>query len=185
MGIEVSWRDIKKLLPPNCSLGQFLGALCHYIKTALGEEHMQRLLEVFSGNSFIREPIATKDMWDGVQSAHTKTLSCSFVLTTSSNRANVAIELRDMMEEIMECWQRTLALHLKIAAWHEDIRRLGQCQAWPLATSRLFSCHNRPYSRDWIRRASSRYQRFARSCNHWCASTRGMSFRIGWMLTLP
>ena len=88
---------------------------------------MQRLSKVCSGNSFIREPIATKDMWDGVQSAHSKTLSCSFVLTTSSKRAKVAIELRDMMEEIMECGQRTLALHLKIAAWHEDIRRLGQC----------------------------------------------------------
>ncbi len=127
MGTEVSWRDIKKLLPPNCSLGQFLGVLCHYIKTALGEEHMQRLLEVFSGNSFVREPIATKDMWDGVQSAHSKTLSCSFVLATASKRANLAIELRDMMEEIMEYGQRTLALHLKIAAWHEDVRQLGQC----------------------------------------------------------
>ncbi len=51
----------------------------------------------------------------------------SFVLMTASKRANVAIESRDMMEEIMECGQRTLALHLKIAAWHEDIRRLGQC----------------------------------------------------------
>jgi hypothetical protein len=38
----------------------------------------------------------------------------------------VLIELRDMMEEIMECWPRTLALHLKIAAWHEDIHQLGQ-----------------------------------------------------------
>ncbi len=66
MGIEVSWPDIKKLLPPNCSLGQFLGALCHYIKTSLGEEHMQRLSAVGSGNAFICEPIATKDMWDGV-----------------------------------------------------------------------------------------------------------------------
>jgi hypothetical protein len=28
----------------------------------------------------------------------------------------------------MECWPRTLALHLKIAAWHEDMRRLGQSQ---------------------------------------------------------
>jgi hypothetical protein len=128
MGIEVFWRDIKKLLPPNSSLGQFLGALCNYIKTALGEEHMQRLCEVCSGNPFIQEPIATKDMWDGVQSAHSKTLSCSFVLTTASKRANVAIESRDMMEEIMECGQRKLALHLKIAAWHEDIRRMGQCQ---------------------------------------------------------
>ncbi len=50
MGIIVSWRDIKKLLPPNCSLDQFLGALWHYIKTALGEEHMQHLLDVFSAN---------------------------------------------------------------------------------------------------------------------------------------
>ncbi len=102
MGIEVSWRDIKKLLPPNSSLGQFLCALCHYIKTALGEEHMQRLCEVFSRNSFIREPIAT---WDGVQSAHSssKTHSCTFVLTPASKRPNVAIDLRDMMEEIMEC----------------------------------------------------------------------------------
>ncbi len=47
------------------------------------------------------KPIATKDMWDCVQSAHSKMLSCSFVLTTSSKRANVAIELRDVMEEIM------------------------------------------------------------------------------------
>ncbi len=36
--------------------------------------------------------------------------------------------IADMMEEIMGCGQRTLALHLKIAAWHEDIRRLGHCQ---------------------------------------------------------
>jgi hypothetical protein len=124
MGIKVSWRYIKKLLPPNCSLGQF--AFCHYIKTALGEEHMQQLSKVGSGNAFIREPIAPKDMWDGVQSAHSKTLSCSFVLTTSSQRANVPIELRDMMEGIMECGPRTLPLHLKIALWHEDMRRLEQ-----------------------------------------------------------
>jgi hypothetical protein len=94
---------------------------------------MQRLCEqceVCSGNAFIREPMATKDMWDVVQSAHSKTLRCSFVLTTSSKRANVAIELRDMMEEIIEWGPLTLAraLHLKIAAWHEDIRRLGQFQ---------------------------------------------------------
>jgi hypothetical protein len=120
MGIKVSWRDIKKLLPPNCSLGQFLGVLCHYIKTALGEpeEHMQRFSKVGSCNAFIHEPILTKEMWDGVQSAHSKTLSCFFVVTTSSKRSNVPIEFRDMMEEIMECWPRTLHLHLKIAAGH-------------------------------------------------------------------
>jgi hypothetical protein len=46
MGIEVSWRDIKKLLTVNCILSQFLGALCHYIRTNLGEEHMQRLMDM-------------------------------------------------------------------------------------------------------------------------------------------
>ena len=60
------------------------------------------------------------------------------MLTTASKRANVAIELRDMMEEIMECGQRTLALHLKIAAWHEDILRRNcgwdSARAWPLET---------------------------------------------------
>jgi hypothetical protein len=66
MGIEVSWRDIKNLIPPSCSLGQFLGARCRYIKTCLGEEHMQRLSKVGSCNAFIREPISTKEMWDGV-----------------------------------------------------------------------------------------------------------------------
>ena len=66
MGIEVSWRvswrDIKKLLPPNCSLGQFLCTLCHYIKTCLGEEHMHSLSKVGSCNAFIRKPISTKEM---------------------------------------------------------------------------------------------------------------------------
>ncbi len=122
MGIKVSWRDIKKLLPPNCSLGQFLGALCHYIKTCLGEEHMhwQRLGKVGSCNAFTRKPISTKEMWDGVQSTHSKTLSCCFVVMTSPKRSNVQIDFRDMMEEIMECWPRTLPLYLKIDAWHDD-----------------------------------------------------------------
>ncbi len=71
MGVEVSWRDIKKLLPANCTfkLSQFLGVLCHYIRTYLGEEHMQRLLDMGgNGNAFIRTPIPTKEMWYGVQS---------------------------------------------------------------------------------------------------------------------
>jgi hypothetical protein len=33
-----------------------------------------------------------------------------------------------MMEEMMQCWPLTLALHLKIAAWYDDLRRLGQAQ---------------------------------------------------------
>jgi hypothetical protein len=33
MVVGVSWRDIKKLLLEKCTLSQFLGALCHYIRT--------------------------------------------------------------------------------------------------------------------------------------------------------
>jgi hypothetical protein len=65
-------------------------------------------------------------MCDGVQSAHSKTLSCCFMVMTSSKSSNVPIKFLDMMEEIMECGPRTLALHLKIAAWHDDLKWLGQ-----------------------------------------------------------
>jgi hypothetical protein len=124
MGIEVSWRDIKMLLPSNCTLAQFLGTLCHYIKTYLGKEHMQRLLDI-SCNAFIRTPIPTKEMWDGVQSAHIKTLSCRFVIACSSKRANVPIIFRDIIEEVMESGPVTMPLHLRITAWHDDQMQSG------------------------------------------------------------
>ena len=38
MGIEVDWRDIKKICPPSASLATFLGTLFHFVKS-LGEEH--------------------------------------------------------------------------------------------------------------------------------------------------
>ncbi len=116
MRIKVTWRDIKKFLPLNCPLGQFLSLLCQFIKTYLGEEHMQRLWEVGFWKAFIRDPNQTKEMRDDVQSEHPKTLSCSFVVMTASKRANVPIIFRDMMEEVMECLPHTLPLHLKIAA---------------------------------------------------------------------
>ncbi len=56
-------------------IGQFLGSLCHCIKIYLGEEHMHSLREVGFWNAFIHNPIPTKEMWDGVQSAHPTTLS--------------------------------------------------------------------------------------------------------------
>ncbi len=41
MGVGVSWLKIKKLCDCMASLGQFIGCLCHFIKTALGGKHMQ------------------------------------------------------------------------------------------------------------------------------------------------
>jgi hypothetical protein len=126
MGDEVSWSDIKKLLPANSTLSQFLDAPCHYMRTYLGEEHMQRLLDMGgNGYAFIRTPIPTKEMWDGVQSAHIKTLSCCFVIEYSSKRANLPIIFRDIIEEVMESGPVTMSLHLRIAAWHDDQMRSG------------------------------------------------------------
>jgi hypothetical protein len=96
---------------------------------------MQRMREVGFWNAFIRDPIPTKEMLDGVQSANPKTPSCSFVVVTAFKRAKVLIIIPDMMEEIMECWPRTLPLHLKIAAWQGDQRRMGY--APPLDLSEL------------------------------------------------
>jgi hypothetical protein len=62
MGTKVLWSDIKKLLPQNCPLGQFLCSLWHFIKTYLGEEHVQRLKEVGFWNAFICYPVPTKEM---------------------------------------------------------------------------------------------------------------------------
>jgi hypothetical protein len=62
MGVEVYWRLIKALCSCISSLGVFLGHLCHFIKTALGEEHRKRICDAGTPNAFICSPVATKDM---------------------------------------------------------------------------------------------------------------------------
>jgi hypothetical protein len=87
---------------------------------------MQHLLDMGSnGNAFISTPIQTKEMWDGIQCAHIKTLSCCFMIEYSSKRANVPIIFSDIMEEVMESGPVIMPLHLGIAAWHDDQMRSG------------------------------------------------------------
>jgi hypothetical protein len=43
MGVEVSWRQIKRVCPSLASLTEFIGALCKFIRRQLGEEHRDRL----------------------------------------------------------------------------------------------------------------------------------------------
>ena len=105
MGVEVSWRDIKKLCSAGCTLAYFLSMLCKFIRTVLGEEHMQALVDMGTPNSFINDPQPTKDMWDAVQDMHPKTLSCCFVLEPSA-RVNTLVLLRDMLDEVMESGAR-------------------------------------------------------------------------------
>ena len=56
MGVEVSWRLIKEICSFLSSLSQFIGALCKFIRTQLGEEHMERMGNDGHYNYFIREP---------------------------------------------------------------------------------------------------------------------------------
>ena len=126
MGVEVSWRDIKKLCSAGCTLAYFLSVLCKYIRTVLGEEHRQRLVDAGTPNAFINEPQPTKAMWDAVQDMHPKTLSCCFVLETSNRLRNPLVVLRDLLEVVMESGAPKAPLHLKILAMHEDFHEQGQ-----------------------------------------------------------
>jgi hypothetical protein len=122
MGIEVSWRDIKKLCRRTALCRSSLARSATTLRPTW--ERSTCILDIIGNrNAFIRTPIPTKEMWDGVQSAHIKTLSCSFVIASSSKRANVPIIFWDVMEEVMESWPVTMPLHLRIAAWHNDQMR--------------------------------------------------------------
>jgi hypothetical protein len=63
MGVEVSWLEIKKLYYCTASLGHFIGCLCHFIKTAVVEEHMQPLQHC-SGWTMQVTQISTSDKGD-------------------------------------------------------------------------------------------------------------------------
>ena len=55
MGVEVVWREIKKICDVLAKLGAFIGALCHFIANALGAESMARLKhDSGDRNAFIR-----------------------------------------------------------------------------------------------------------------------------------
>jgi hypothetical protein len=136
MGVEVTWRDIKKLCSAGCTLAYFLSMLCKFIRTALGEEHKQALIDMGTPNAFISDPQPTKAMWDAVQDMHPKTLSCCFVLEPSA-RVNTLVLLRDMLQEVMESAARDAPLHLKILAMHEDTISAGEQYTIRLADLRL------------------------------------------------
>jgi hypothetical protein len=65
MGVEVTWRDIKKSCDSLGTLGAFIGTLCRFIATAMGEENMKRLKDD-SGvpKAFISAPRPIKEMLD-------------------------------------------------------------------------------------------------------------------------
>ncbi len=109
--------------------------------------------------------------------------SCTggIVVMTSSKRSNVPIEFRDMMDEIMECGPRTLALHLKIAAWHDDLRRLGQAPRLDLGELKTILVPRQALLKR-LDPTGELSVPTARTQLEPLVSTRGLSFRIGWMM---
>ena len=130
MGVEVSWRNIKRVCPGLASLAEFIGALCKFIRRQLGEEHRDRLRREGDCNAFIRNPTATKSMFDAVQAVHPKTLSACFVMSTATSKANPDVLFRDMVRSVMESGTAKSPLHLKIVAYHDD--RLCEGATLPL-----------------------------------------------------
>jgi hypothetical protein len=125
MGVEVSWRQIKRVCPSLASLAEFIGALCKFIRRQLGEEHRDRLRKEGDSNAFIRYPTATKSMYDAVQDVHPKTLSACFVMLTTTSKTNPEELFRDMVRSVMESGTAKSPLHLKIVAYHDDRLREG------------------------------------------------------------
>ena len=72
MGVEVFWRLIKEVCSGLASLADFIGALCKFIRRQLGEEQMNCLRAAGDADAFIRDPKATKDMYNALQAMHSK-----------------------------------------------------------------------------------------------------------------
>ena len=128
MGVEVSWRLIKKICSELACLSAFIGALCKFIRKQLGEEHMHRLRKAGDPNAFIRAPKPTKEMYDAVQDMHPKTLSMCFIVyaSPSTSKRNVDVIFRDMVETVMESGRSKAPLHRKVLAYHYDLTEQGE-----------------------------------------------------------
>jgi hypothetical protein len=122
MGVEVGWRDVKKICPPTSNLGTFLGALFHFVKE-LGKEHRTHLINCNTPNAFISTPVISKAIFDLMQDVHPKTLICTLLLTASGRDPEKRFFER--MHEIMALCENKTPLHLKIRAWHTNNKRLG------------------------------------------------------------
>ena len=125
MGVEVSWRLIKKICSWLACLSQFIAALCKFIRTQLGEEHMERLRKRGDANAFISDPQPTKEMYDCVQAMHSKTLSACFIIELHNSKCDPDL-YESMVEEVMASGHPRAPLHLKVLAYHRNREESGQ-----------------------------------------------------------
>ena len=138
MGVEVGWREIKKICDALAKLGAFIGALCHFISSALGSESMARLKrDSGDRNAFIRIPMPLKFMWDQVQTMHRLTLSCCVII--ESSRQNAQALFVDLMAEVLECGADLTPLHMKISLSNPASRFRRRTSERPFPTGRSAS----------------------------------------------
>ena len=139
MGVEVDWRDIKKLCPASATLPTFLGSLVHFIKE-IGKEHQEHLASCGHPNAFICQPILHKRMWDALQDMHPKTLACTFILI--GNGKKLESKFAERVLEISEIGETNAPLHIKIEAWHQDNLTNGIKVGYPHRKISSLSCQS-------------------------------------------
>ncbi len=108
MGVEVGWRNIKKLCPHQAKLGTFIGALVHFVR-CLGAEHECFLEEQGTPGAFTRDPVPSKALWDV---AHPKKLSCSIVTSRRNDQADA--ERVNSCDDISDAGFEDAPLHLRV-----------------------------------------------------------------------
>ena len=118
MGMEVDWRDIKKLVPPSASLGTFLGALWEFVRQ-LATEHRAFLESLGDPYNFPSVLPPGKPIWDRIQDMHAKTAVLSWVIDGTSKFVQ---EFPVLVHEIFRNGEPTTPLHLKIWLSH-DVRK--------------------------------------------------------------
>jgi hypothetical protein len=114
MGVEVDWRDIKKLCPTLAKLGTF-SALIHFVLCQGKEQGLP--------GAFIWNPVPIKQVWDSVQDVHLKTLLCSIV--TAGRSEKLEGDWVAMVCQVSRAGCDGALVHLQIVAWHEDIQQFA------------------------------------------------------------
>jgi hypothetical protein len=109
MDVKVGFRDINEVTPANkgACIGTFIGRLVNCMKEK-GKEDEQNMIQNSILDAFIKNPVATKAMWDLVQSKHQKTLRVSFVLGKGKHARELDQKFSDMAQKSSA--RRTLCL---------------------------------------------------------------------------
>ena len=121
MGVEVDWRDVKKLLPPSSTLSAFTGALMQFIAD-LSDEHFDFLEP--TGGLFPSQQVLTKAVYDDMQDFHCKTLLCSCIMAWRPKNDDKTPQIfEDLVHAIDHSGCDGAPLHLKIKAYHADVAK--------------------------------------------------------------